>query len=105
VQFPFTAITRDIRYISEPDTFNPDRWAEDSPELEVLQKMSMPYSIGNRVCIAANLARLKLLHSISYLMEQFEFEYTEPEKVRIDYHLHQGIKNDWVRIKRRSPRA
>jgi cytochrome P450 len=105
VQLPFTTISRDERYISEPDTFNPDRWAEDSPELEVLQKMSIPYSIGNRVCIAANLARLKLRHSISYLMKHFEFEYTEPKKVSIDFHLHQGIKDDWVRIKRRTPRA
>ncbi|XP_060580556.1 cytochrome P450 2J4-like isoform X2 [Ruditapes philippinarum] len=67
----------------DPDTFNPDRFIKD----DKLDKKEayMPYSIGSRYCLAAKLAQMELLITLSTLLKHFKFTdgpqtliYTQP---------------------------
>jgi hypothetical protein len=60
-------------WIVEPDTFNPDRWSSDNPQLPQLKEMMMPFSLGLRSCIGQNLASIQIVLIASYLFRFFEF--------------------------------
>jgi cytochrome P450 len=46
--------------IKDPESFNPDRWYADSPDLEQLKVSFLPFALGKRNCIGQNLATFEM---------------------------------------------
>mmetsp|Transcript_14207 Transcript_14207/g.13729 ORF Transcript_14207/g.13729 Transcript_14207/m.13729 type:complete len:480 (-) Transcript_14207:28-1467(-) len=67
--------------IQDPESFNPDRWSPESPELERLKVSFLPFSLGKRNCIGQNLANFEMKLILATLFRSFRFELqTEVEK-------------------------
>ena len=61
-------------HLQDPDVFRPERWCPDSPDIEVLNKGFMPFSVGKRNCVGMNLALTEMKLVLSTLYRTFEFE-------------------------------
>jgi cytochrome P450 len=61
-------------WITDPDKFIPERWADSSPQSKELRAMLMPFALGSRSCIGQNLAKIEIVMIASYLMRFFDFE-------------------------------
>jgi cytochrome P450 len=46
--------------IKDPESFHPDRWHADSPDLEQLKISFLPFALGKRNCIGQNLATFEM---------------------------------------------
>jgi cholesterol 24(S)-hydroxylase len=60
--------------IQDPESFNPDRWNPDSPDLEQLKVSFLPFALGRRNCIGQNLANFELKLILASLYRSFRFE-------------------------------
>merc|ERR1712038_558623 len=68
---------RDESVFMEPEIFRPERWLDVD---NLIQKPSsfMPYSIGKRACLGADLARLELFVMGGSLLQKFNFHMEDP---------------------------
>ncbi len=60
--------------IQDPESFNPDRWNPDSPDLEQLKVSFLPFALCKRNCIGQNLATFELKLILATLFRSFRFE-------------------------------
>jgi cholesterol 24(S)-hydroxylase len=60
--------------IQDPESFNPDRWNPDSPDLEQLKVSFLPFALGRRNCIGQNLANFEVKLILATLFRSFRFE-------------------------------
>jgi cytochrome P450 len=60
--------------IQDPESFNPDRWNPDSPDLEQLKVSFLPFALGRRNCIGQNLATFEMKLILATLYRSFRFE-------------------------------
>jgi cytochrome P450 len=60
--------------IQDPESFNPDRWNPDSPDLEQLKVSFLPFALGRRNCIGQNLATFEMKLILATLFRSFRFE-------------------------------
>jgi cytochrome P450 len=60
--------------IQDPESFNPDRWSPDSPDLEQLKVSFLPFAVGRRNCIGQNLATFEVKLILATLFRSFRFE-------------------------------
>jgi cytochrome P450 len=82
--------------IQNPETFNPDRWYPDSPDLEQLKISFLPFALGRRNCIGQNLATFEMKLILSTLFRSFRFELqTVVEK---EYYLTLKPKNAFLKV-------
>ena len=61
-------------WINDPDTFLPERWAPDNPQLPELKEMFIPFSVGKRACIGQNMAIFQQRLIAAYFVHYFDFE-------------------------------
>jgi cytochrome P450 len=71
--------------IQDPESFNPDRWNPDSPDIEQLKVSYLPFSLGIRNCIGQNLGTLEVKLILATLFRSFRFELQTA--VEMDCHL------------------
>jgi cytochrome P450 len=60
--------------IQDSESFNPDRWNLDSPDLEQLKVSFLPFALGRRNCIGQNLATFEIKLILATLFRSFRFE-------------------------------
>ncbi|XP_072037477.1 cytochrome P450 2J4-like [Amphiura filiformis] len=67
------AIHHDPDLWANPDEFNPERFLDEDGELQEKEEL-IPFSIGRRVCIGDNLAKMELYIFFTHLLHQFTFK-------------------------------
>ncbi|XP_072022819.1 cytochrome P450 2U1-like, partial [Amphiura filiformis] len=67
------AIHHDPDLWVNPDEFNPERFLDEDGELQEKEEL-IPFSIGRRVCIGDNLAKMELYIFFTHLLHQFTFK-------------------------------
>jgi cytochrome P450 len=87
-------------YLLAISLLRPERWAKDSPEIDVLHKLSMPFSAGPRMCTGWRLAEAEMRLTLASIIRRFSFEYEDIDAVQVVDKYHLQTRNDWVRIKR-----
>ena len=60
--------------IREPDSFLPERWADDDVDAKKLTELFIPFSSGRRGCVGQNLALLEMKLVIATLFYSYDFE-------------------------------
>ena len=71
-------IMRDPEYWTEPETFNPDRFLDESGRV-IKEERFVPFGIGKRICIGESMAKAELFIIFTRLMQMFTFESCEAE--------------------------
>jgi cytochrome P450 len=64
-------------WISNAETYDPDRWLDTNSQLPQLKEMFIPFSAGKRNCIGQNMAMLQLRVITAYFIRYFDFELIE----------------------------
>ncbi|MEL7037980.1 MAG: cytochrome P450 [Cyanobacteria bacterium J06592_8] len=67
------AIHRDSRYFTEPETFQPDRWANDL-EKQLPRGVYFPFNDGPRFCIGKNFAMMEAILLLATISQQFQLD-------------------------------
>ncbi|WP_135826537.1 cytochrome P450 [Halorussus ruber] len=73
VTLPQWSIHRDERYYDNPETFRPERWADDLAD-EIPEYAHFPFGGGPRHCIGMRFAMMEMKIAISMLAQRFRFE-------------------------------
>ena len=61
---------------ADADAFRPERFLDASEEqAKAMERSSLVFGAGNRVCIGANISKLEMQKLIPTLLRNFEFEY------------------------------
>ncbi|XP_035678343.1 cytochrome P450 2U1-like [Branchiostoma floridae] len=74
--FNLWSIHMDPQLFPEPDKFNPDRFLDQNGNF-VKHEALVPFSIGHRVCLGEQLARMELFLLFVSLMQRFTFHLPE----------------------------
>ena len=79
---PYT-IHRNKNLYQDPDTFNPDRWLDqsDPEQIRRLKAYTIPFSQGSRACIGRHIAIVELQIVISTLVRRYDMSLSEPDQV------------------------
>jgi cytochrome P450 len=64
-------------WITDAETYDPDRWLDTNEQLPQLKEMFIPFSAGKRNCIGQNMAMLQLRVITAYFIRYFDFELVE----------------------------
>jgi cytochrome P450 len=64
-------------WISNAETYDPDRWLDTNSQLPQLKEMFIPFSAGKRTCVGQNMAMLQLRVITAYFIRYFDFELVE----------------------------
>jgi cytochrome P450 len=67
-------------YWSDPDAFDPNRFAPDKRDA-IDRHVYFPFGAGPRICIGAQFAIQEVLIALAVLLKRWRFVATEPEKV------------------------
>eukprot|EP00058_Branchiostoma_floridae_P012844 XP_002598332.1 hypothetical protein BRAFLDRAFT_69687 [Branchiostoma floridae] len=70
------SVLRDPSLWEEPDQFNPERFLDDHGQY-VKKDAFIPFSIGRRSCLGAQLAKMELFVFTTYLLQHFTFKLPE----------------------------
>lgn len=73
VIIPAYSFQRDEHYYDQPDTFNPDNFAPDRVDTNIL----LSFGDGPRNCIGMRFARLQILVGLVLLLSNFQFSFCE----------------------------
>ena len=65
------ATSRDPLVFPEPDSFNPERWTNPTPEM---RSMSRPFSWGPRNCIGKHLAEIGLYLTVARVFQLYDVD-------------------------------
>ena len=71
-------IMRDPEYWTNPETFNPDRFLDESGRV-IKEERFVPFGIGKRVCIGESMAKAELFIIFTRLLQMFTFQSCEAE--------------------------
>ena len=76
------SIQRNKDLYTDPDTFNPDRWLDESDPEQVqrLKAYNIPFSQGSRACIGRHIAIVELQMLISSLIRRYEMTLSKPDQ-------------------------
>ncbi|XP_006879803.1 PREDICTED: cytochrome P450 2J2-like [Elephantulus edwardii] len=80
-----TALHRDPKEWATPDTFNPEHFLENGQFKK--REAFLPFSIGKRVCLGEQLARVELFIFFTSLLQKFTFKPPASEKLSLDFRL------------------
>lgn len=69
----------DEENFKDPQSFNPERFIEESGETLKKSDRFIPFSLGKRTCLGEGLARMELFLIFSTLMQHFSFLFVENE--------------------------
>ncbi len=81
VWIPIRQIHRDVRWFSEPDSFNPYRWNDGArrPTFSYF-----PFGGGQRSCVAQHFAMAELVLGLAAMLSRFRFRLAPGAKVEMD---------------------
>ncbi len=84
----YYGLTRDERYWSEPEQFNPYRFLDENRKLRKnLVDKFYPFGIGSRRCVGEYLGRILIFLFFTNLMHQCKFEKVSREKLSLEPQL------------------
>ncbi|KAG8795407.1 hypothetical protein FRC12_014891 [Ceratobasidium sp. 428] len=86
VSVPIHTTNRSSLFGPDADKFRPERWLED--KASVMNKYSVPFSIGSRACIGRNVAMMNLLVTISTIFRRYDVELEDPTD---EMHTHEAF--------------
>ncbi|XP_014469667.1 PREDICTED: cytochrome P450 6j1-like [Dinoponera quadriceps] len=94
---------RNPKYWSNPNVFDPDRFASDR-KMEIEKYSFLPFSKGRRICIAMRLAMLQTKAYLVMIMKNYTLELSpktpkEPLKIMPGRVLTTPISDLWVHLK------
>ncbi|MEC4817934.1 MAG: cytochrome P450 [Scytonema sp. PMC 1069.18] len=64
---------RHPRYFEQPDTFNPERWANDL-EKQLPRGVYFPFGNGPRICIGKSLAQMEMVLIVATIIQKFQLK-------------------------------
>jgi cytochrome P450 len=70
---------RDERFYDDPETFDPERWAETTPREKGYQYV--PFGAGPRICIGRHFARLEMKMALVSVLRRYRVRAPEPVTV------------------------
>ncbi|MGF1480423.1 MAG: cytochrome P450 [Cyanophyceae cyanobacterium] len=73
---------RDPRYFTEPEMFNPERWADDL-EKRLPRGVYFPFGDGPRVCIGKNFALMEAVLILATIAQRFQLELVESRAIEL----------------------
>ncbi|KAF5291524.1 hypothetical protein FQR65_LT01837 [Abscondita terminalis] len=76
LQIPVVGIHRDVRYFSEPDKFDPERFSDENKH-EIPHFAYLPFGSGPRNCIASRFALMENKTLIFHLLSKFDIVKTD----------------------------
>jgi cytochrome P450 len=76
------AMHRDPRYYDEPDSFNPDRWANDFAR-RLPKYAYFPFGGGPRVCIGNTFAMMEMTLLLAAIAPQFRFRLVPNQTIKL----------------------
>ncbi|XP_069059706.1 cytochrome P450 2J4-like isoform X1 [Pleurodeles waltl] len=80
-----SSVMYDPKYWEEPQQFNPNRFLDEDGKF-VNQKAFLPFSAGQRMCLAEQMARTELFLFFSNLLREFTFQLPDAGgKINLDY--------------------
>ncbi|XP_050515322.1 cytochrome P450 6j1-like [Diabrotica virgifera virgifera] len=82
VVIPFLAIHRDEKYFPNPESYDPERFAEETVSEGLIY---FPFGEGPRACIGRRLAMLSLSIGLSYVLMNFEIERSPETPTKIEF--------------------
>ncbi|XP_038056997.1 cytochrome P450 2J6-like isoform X2 [Patiria miniata] len=65
------ALSTDSKLWQDPETFRPERFLDETGRNVVKQEEHIPFSIGRRMCIGEQLAKMELFIFLTHLFHQF----------------------------------
>ena len=72
---------RDPRWFSEPDRFNPDRWAEEAAA-KLPRFAYFPFGGGPRVCIGAGFAMMEATLLLATIAQRYRMRLTTNQRIK-----------------------
>jgi cytochrome P450 len=92
-------------YGLDHDTFNPDRFLPDAPDVSARISSLMHFGMGHRACIGRNIALSSMYKIVTTLLGKYDLELVEGQKERgvgtFNYGLVERQAPLWVRAKER----
>ena len=61
---------RDPSIFEDPEDFNPYRWLNKNPRLEVAKAAMSPFGKGSRTCLGIHLARMELRYGLALFLRR-----------------------------------
>ncbi|XP_060755329.1 cytochrome P450 3A27-like [Neoarius graeffei] len=80
---PIYALHRDPEYWPEPETFNPERFAQENKE-SIEPYVYMPFGLGPRNCIGMRFALVAMKLAIVEILRRFDISLSEETKVLLE---------------------
>jgi len=71
-------IMHDKEYWSDPDTFRPERFLDETRSKVINTERLIPFGIGKRMCVGTSLAQGELYLFLTGLVQNFKFEDPTP---------------------------
>ncbi|KAI8924844.1 cytochrome P450 [Entophlyctis helioformis] len=91
------SLHRNPKYWTDPETFNPDRWA-----LPPVPGSYLPFGDGPTVCIGQKMANIEMRVVMINLLRRFTFEMVRDQKLEFITTLTYGLKNGFkVKVSQR----
>ncbi|XP_060070209.1 cytochrome P450 2J4-like [Ylistrum balloti] len=75
-----TSALKDPKYFDDPEEFRPERFLDRNGSY-VVQNSLIPFSIGRRICLGKDLAKIELFLFITSMVQNFEFIPEDPESL------------------------
>ena len=78
VYIPPYVLQRDPRYFpTRPDTFEPERWLDESAYAGQFATAFIPFSFGPSNCVGRHLARKEMVTVMTLLLHKFDIEFSD----------------------------
>lgn len=78
VGVPAATIGRNPSVYPEPDSWKPDRWANDTADLTMMKTCFLGFGAGSRQCIGRNVANQFVIKMIATLLVRYDVQLEEP---------------------------
>ncbi|GBP33400.1 Cytochrome P450 6B2 [Eumeta japonica] len=84
ILIPVMALHRDKKYFSNPDEFNPERFAPEN-KMKIPSCVYIPFGEGPRNCIGLRFAKIESMMGIAGFLMKFKVEPSAKTKKQLDY--------------------
>lgn len=81
VGVPAALIGRNGSVYKNPDTWDPDRWTDETADLAMMKTCFLGFGFGSRQCIGRNVANQFVMKMMAALLLRYDIELEEPNLV------------------------